>query len=258
MPAEKQNTYGSLCTEMYERLHEDAPAEELAFYLSYARPGMKILEPMCGSGRFLAPFMDRGLDIRGVDRSGEMLAKLREKAPGARAVQGDLADYAPGERYDYIFIPAGSVSLFTDMDQCRAALAGLRGLLAPGGRLVFAVDTVANRCPDDGDWRLDAEVEAGAGQCLRLHTKNRYDPRTQTQFSPGRYTLCAGERVLREEFMDFQTHLYRFGEMEAELAKLDFIQVRTYSAFDRTPAAGDGDGMFLFDCRMGPPEKNRP
>lgn len=33
----KQNYYGSLCTEMYEILHPQAPQDELAFYLSYAK-----------------------------------------------------------------------------------------------------------------------------------------------------------------------------------------------------------------------------
>ena len=31
-----KNYYGSLCTELYEILHKDAPQEELDFYLSYA------------------------------------------------------------------------------------------------------------------------------------------------------------------------------------------------------------------------------
>ena len=75
------NHYGSLCTELYERLHARAPEDELAFYLSYARPGQRILEPLCGSGRFLVPFLERGLDIRGMDASEEMLSRLREKAP---------------------------------------------------------------------------------------------------------------------------------------------------------------------------------
>ena len=38
-----KNYYGSLCTEMYEILHKEAPQDELAFYLSYAEKGMKIL-----------------------------------------------------------------------------------------------------------------------------------------------------------------------------------------------------------------------
>ena len=40
----KQNYYGSLCTEMYEILHEQAPQDELDFYLSYAEKGKKILD----------------------------------------------------------------------------------------------------------------------------------------------------------------------------------------------------------------------
>ena len=61
-----KNYYGRLCMETYEALHAAAPEDELAFYLSYARAGDKILEPMCGSGRFLIPFMERGFDITGI------------------------------------------------------------------------------------------------------------------------------------------------------------------------------------------------
>lgn len=39
-----KNYYGSLCTEMYEILHKDAPEDELDFYLSYTRKDMSILE----------------------------------------------------------------------------------------------------------------------------------------------------------------------------------------------------------------------
>lgn len=77
MGKRKQNYYGSLCTEMYEILHEQAPRNELNFYLSYAKKGEKILEPLCGSGRFLVPFLEHGFDISGVDLSEEMLEKLR-------------------------------------------------------------------------------------------------------------------------------------------------------------------------------------
>ena len=37
MKERKQNYYGSLCTEMYEILHRQAPKEELDFYVSYAK-----------------------------------------------------------------------------------------------------------------------------------------------------------------------------------------------------------------------------
>lgn len=115
MSEAKQNYYGGLCTEMYEILHEKAPQDELNFYLSYAGKDKKILEPLCGSGRFLVPFMERGFDISGIDSSKEMLGKLKQKAPNAKAICADIREYSPQGHFDYIFISSGSVSLFTDM-----------------------------------------------------------------------------------------------------------------------------------------------
>lgn len=54
-----QNYYGSLCTKMYEILHNKAPQDELDFYLSYAEKGMSVLEPLCGRGRFYIPFLKK-------------------------------------------------------------------------------------------------------------------------------------------------------------------------------------------------------
>ena len=118
----QKNDYGSLCTEMYEILHEKAPEKELAFYLSYAEKGQRILEPMCGSGRFLIPFSEKGFDISRMDRSGEMLERCRQKLPGAKLVQADLETYRPQEKFDYIFVTSGSMSLFTDFSTCERAL----------------------------------------------------------------------------------------------------------------------------------------
>ncbi len=65
----KRNDYGVLRTELYEYLHAEAPREELEFDLSYARKGQPILEPLCGSGRFLVPFLERGFAVQGLDNS---------------------------------------------------------------------------------------------------------------------------------------------------------------------------------------------
>lgn len=166
--------------------------------------------------------------------SGEMLSKLKEKAPNARVVQADVTEYCPDETFDYIFISSGSVSLFTDMDLCRKLLYQLKGLLAPEGRLVFAVDTIANRCPDDSGYSVSASVKTKDGLDLVLKSKNTFDPSSQTQFSPGIYELYQGTTLLQSEEMDFQTHLYRFGEMERCVAELGFPSVKTYSSFLKT------------------------
>ena len=148
----KRNYYGSLCTEMYEILHKEAPQEELEFYLSYAEKEMSILEPLCGSGRFFVPFLKRGFHIKGIDNSQEMLEKLLEKAPAAPIVQSDIEDYPTEECFDYIFISSGSVSLFTDRQSCISILSKMKALLKKTGNLCLrsipwqtAVPIVMNR-----------------------------------------------------------------------------------------------------------------
>lgn len=198
-----KNYYGSLCTEMYEILHKDAPQDELSFYLSYAEKGMKILEPLCGSGRFLIPFLEKGFDICGMDLSTEMLRKLKEKAPTAQVVQGDILEYDSEEKFDYIFISSGSVSLFTDIKICVSILDKMKCLLKKGGKLVFAVDTVADRCPDDSDYHTSISVKTKEGFDLVLKGKNFYDEKTHTQFSPSIYELYNGRELLQQEEMKY-------------------------------------------------------
>ena len=236
---------------MYEILHQEAPQDELEFYLSYAEKGSRILEPLCGSGRFLVPFRERGFDISGMDLSAEMLEKLRRKAPAAKVIQGDITEYSPGEKYDYIFITSGSVSLFTDMNLCKNILRRLKGFLLPGGKFVFAVDTVADQCVDSSDYKISVTVKTSEGFDLILKGKNHYDESSQTQFSPGIYELYRGAELLQSEFMDFQTHLYKFGEMERYLAEIGFTSIRTYSSFSKDLAVDDQCEMFLFECCAG-------
>ncbi len=230
---EEKNYYGNLCTEMYEILHAEAPQDELNFYLSYAEKGKKILEPLCGSGRFLVPFVERGLDISGIDLSNEMLQKLKQKLPEAKVVQADIIKYSPREKFDYIFISSGSVSLFTDTDLCKQILCRIKEWLSPMGKFVFAVDTIANRCTDDNDYAIAVSVKTKENFELVLKSKNHYDEQSQTQLSPGIYEMYSDTKLIQSEFMDFQTHLYKYGEMEEYLKEVGFTQVKTYSSFDK-------------------------
>lgn len=243
-----KNYYGNLCTEMYEILHKEAPLDELEFYISYAEKGMSILEPLCGSGRFLVPFLEKGFDIVGMDLSKEMLAKLKEKAPEAKVVRGDILEFDSEQRYDYIFISSGSVSLFTDMELCKAILLKMKYLLKKGGKFVFAVDTIADRCPDDSDYKISISVKTKDGYDLILKNKNFYDENTQTQFSSSIYELYNEIELLQREEMDFQTHLYQLGEMEQYLQNVGFTNVKVYSSYEKTIAENNQAEMLLYEC----------
>ena len=247
----KKNDYGSLCTEMYELLHKEAPEDELAIYLSYARPGMSILEPLCGSGRFLVPFLRRGLSIQGMDNSREMLDRLLEKAPEAQAVLCDLEAYQPTERFDYILIPSGSVSLFTDMETCKGILRKMKTLLKAGGRFVFAVDTTATRCPDSDVYTESVSVETAEKHRLVLKSKSRYDEAKRTQFTPSLYELYDGGVLLRREEMDFQIHLYEPDEMDGMLKAVGFMVDAVYTGFSKETGDPAASEILIYECTRG-------
>ena len=56
-----------------------------------------------------------------------------EKQPNAMVVQKNLLEYSSEEKFDYIFITSGSVSLFTDIDLCKQILSKLKMMLAKRG-----------------------------------------------------------------------------------------------------------------------------
>ncbi len=80
--------------------------------------------------------------------------------------------------------------------------------------------------------------------------ENYYDERSQTQFSPSIYERYQGSALVQTEKMDFQTHLYQFGEMEQILQEIGFTNVKTYSSFSKDSASGNEDKMFLFECAV--------
>ena len=161
---------------------------------------MSILEPLCGSGRFLIPFLEKGYQIKGVDNSREMLEKLKQKAPDSMVEQSDIEKYQTQESFDYIFISSGSVSLFTDMESCKSILSKMKTLLKKGGKFVFAVDTTANRCPDTDEYKESISVRTKENYELVLKTKSYFDETSHTQFGPGLYELYSSfEKEIAED-----------------------------------------------------------
>ena len=246
---DKANYYGELCSKMYDLLHPEAPEDELAFYMSYAGDDTKILECMCGSGRFLVPMLKKGYDITGMDASAEMLSRLLIKAPQACVIESTIQEFETDSKYDLIMITSGSVSLITDKELCVDVLANLRTMLTAGGMLVFAVDTVASIEEYICHYEPREKVTTEEGYDLILKTKTWYEEKTQTQMLPSVYLVEKNGQLLHIETMDYRLHLYRFGEMEQMLKEAGFKSVKTFSSFDRTPASSDNDPMFIFECR---------
>ncbi len=137
-------SYGPLCTEFYDLDKPEAPADAVAFYSRRAADvGGPVLEPMCGSGRFLLPMMRAGIDVHGVDAAAAMLKACRAQAllQGLEAhlyLQSIEAMSLP-LRYRMAFIPSGSICLVGSDASLRSALKSLKRYLEPGAPLLLEI-----------------------------------------------------------------------------------------------------------------------
>jgi demethylmenaquinone methyltransferase/2-methoxy-6-polyprenyl-1,4-benzoquinol methylase len=99
---------------------------------SVVNPGDEVLDACCGTGDLAIAAARRGGRVTGLDFSEPMLERARRKAPELKWVRGDvLAMPFPDGSFD-----AGTVGFgVRNVEDLPAALAELRRILRPGGRL---------------------------------------------------------------------------------------------------------------------------
>jgi SAM-dependent methyltransferase len=133
--------YGSLCTEFYDADKPFATKEELKFYKTLFSKDDFLLEPMCGSGRFLIPLLRSKFNIEGFDNSTFMLASCRQRANDFNLnpvlYKNSIGNFLCKKRYQGIIIPLGSFQLLYPREKACEALAKFHQWLSPGGKLVM-------------------------------------------------------------------------------------------------------------------------
>lgn len=159
------DSYGPLCALFYDLDKPQAPRDALAYYLSRAKEaGGPVLEPMCGSGRFLLPLLRAGVQIEGFDASPAMLAAchLHAAKQNLKPVlycqfieQVDLP-----RRYRMAFIPSGSIGLLASDHALHLALVQLRRHLEPGAVLLLEIIPLSEENASDTDDERDLQARS--------------------------------------------------------------------------------------------------
>ena len=144
-------------------------AEEAATFLAgLDRPPGPVLELGIGTGRLALPLAARGVDVRGIDASPAMVARLRAKPGGDRVpvTIGDFADVASlvEERFALVFLAFNTLFELGSQDDQVRCFCGVGARLLPGGLFVVeaiapdlsgAEDGIAVVAVDDGVVRLE-------------------------------------------------------------------------------------------------------
>jgi SAM-dependent methyltransferase len=139
----------------------DADRSDLAVYVDIVRSleARSALDVGCGTGTFALMLAGRGLRVFGVDPAAGSLEVARGK-PGADAVtwvHGDVTAL-PALQVDVATMTGNVAQAIVEPDQWATTLATLRGLLRPGGHLVFETRDPAQRVWEE--WNREESYRA--------------------------------------------------------------------------------------------------
>lgn len=215
--------YKGLCTEYYELDKPHPPEDAFQCYLKYAEEaGDAILEPMCGTGRFLIPLLEKGYSITGFDYSSHMIDVCRKKCDklGLKAtlVEASFKNFSLPENYNLIFIPSSSFCLLTTHDEIAQALKFISNRLKPGGKFVFEIETLKALGESQGIWK-GRWINKPDGSKIVINTLSQFDSTTRIETVLCRYELWEDNVISCTEVEDFRLRLYEPLEIELLLEK---------------------------------------
>jgi len=246
----KLDIYLGLGTEFYDLDKPIAPVKELSFYLECAQraPG-PILEPMCGSGRFLIPFMEAGLDISGFDASQHMLEVLYKRAESKKLKpkvwHGFLENLNSSHEYGLVFIPSGSFSLIIDPEFILLSLQKIYQSLKLGGLFVFEIETLLPSFGQFNVWRglVEERVDGKkiVASFLDLPSKNNIAS------TLCKYELVDGYSVLKTEYEAMKLRLYEPSEMQGLLHQAGFKNIKIHKDFGHSKVINNE--VVVFECQ---------
>ncbi|HMQ68437.1 MAG TPA: class I SAM-dependent methyltransferase [Ignavibacteria bacterium] len=172
------NTYKSLCSEFYDLDKPVAPKGVLDFYINeIKRSDQPVLEPMCGTGRFLIPILEQGIDIEGADASSEMLLRCKQNSQNKNLnpvlYNQKIQDFKLPEKYGLIFIPSGSIGLITEEEEVKQCLRSLYSSLKKRGKILIEFETPVG-ISGDGSFE-NREVICRDHSVINLTTTSDFD-----------------------------------------------------------------------------------
>lgn len=241
------DTYLNLCTVVYELSKPQPPEDAYKFYRSYVSSAKgSILEPMCGTGRFLLPFYEEGFNVEGFDASEYMLQALIEKAKVKNLVpkvwKGFVEELREDNKYNLIFIPSGSFGLITDLVAAEAALKTFYNILTKDGTLVFEAETLKavniemNRLHCNYYKKCDDSFIISSS--FSLHVENNIS------VSLSRYELIKNNQIIKTEIEEFKIRLYEPNDLMNILKNIGF-KVKLIKPFNASLEPDQNDEIVI-------------
>ncbi len=224
---------------LYRLLHRGSEGDA-SFYLDACREAGSVLELGCGFGRLLAPLAKDGKHVTGVDHDEAMLALAAEniaalppeEAGRIELLEGDMATFNAGRKYDRVLIPFNGLYCLGSDEDVVSCFKTAKTHLAENGRLLFDVYRVNPEDEPDHPEEADDRVEylttiLDGDREIDVRERDVWDPRASTVEVTYLFTL-RGEDPPRQVR---QTIRHRYMAREATLRLLEQAGLRVMAEF---------------------------
>lgn len=252
------STYGPIYTSTFDGDSPEKRQPVADLYSHFASQCQEpFLEPMCGTGYFLIPYLQRGIDIEGMDASGDMLKLCREKAIQAEVspvlYEQRIEELALPRRYGYIFIPDGSFAHVHEKEVATASLRRLHDHLLPDGLLALDVKQPPQERFDEGRWHGQRQVLADGSLIV---SSMLYDYKDE-----GRVLHCAHKHervvaghIVETEVDEYIERYYDLDEFTVMLQTVGFEEIKVMKAVALDPEVNtiiwpNATDTMIFICR---------
>lgn len=247
------HNYLSINAELYDLDETKMNRDEILFYFEYALEAKgPILEPMCGTGRFLIPFMEMGLSIEGFDASQSMLdillrkCKIKHLTP--KVWKGFLEDLNVKKNYELIFIPDSSFNLILSEDDIKISLINIYKHLNIGGKFVFELATLEymKTIPVGDQETFSIKLENGKliNQSITIEPIQGCIASTKSHFE----LVDQEGNIEKAEIEETSLLFHDPQKMVRLLEKVGFQKIRQLKAFNRNLYADKEDKIIIFEC----------
>lgn len=182
----------------YDAVMDDpAPrAQQVTEWMSrYLPQASSLLELGCGTGSILARLTSIP-SLTGLDLSPEMLAVAREKAPGARLIEGDMKAFALEETFDIVICVFDTLNHLLSFDDWQLMFGTVHDHLKEAGLFIFDVNTLGElrRLGEEPPWVYDfdqgvAIIDVAFAQDGMSEGVSEWDIRIFERLADGRYNL---------------------------------------------------------------------
>jgi SAM-dependent methyltransferase len=135
-------TYGDRMADVYDELHPDVSPAAIETLASLAGTHGRALELGIGTGRVALPLARKGIEVHGIDASGLMVKKLRQK-PGGEQIPVAVDDFVnvgsvQGGPFNLVYCVFNTFFLLLTQEAQVKCFKGVASILTATG--VFAVE----------------------------------------------------------------------------------------------------------------------